>query len=352
MAEKANILIVEDNEVLAEFIGDELRDNGYDTAAVSTGSQAVNKMKTNVFDVALLDIKLPDMKGTEVLVKLKEINPDIVCIMITGNATLETTIDSLRGGAEDFIIKPLDLTRLLEIVNRAVKKLRKLQTQLMNSARLEALGKMAAVVAHEIRNPIASIRAAAQRISQQLSGDDPGNKYTRYIMEESDRLGGVVRNILVFSKEPSPQFAPNDMNKLIEDVLDFLDTEISAPGIKVIKSFAPALPSIPFDSSLVRQVLINILQNALHFMADSKIKELKVSTLMEGNKVVVKISDTGPGIPKENMKKIFEPFFSTKPSGTGLGLAISRKIIRSHRGEIQVDNESARGTTFNIIFPI
>ena len=123
MTEKANILIVEDNEVLAEFISDELLDNGYDTEIVSTGNQAVKKMKTDIFDVAILDIKLPDIKGTEVLVKLKEINPNVVCIMITGSATIETTIDALRGGAEDFIIKPLDLTRLIDIVNKAVKKL-------------------------------------------------------------------------------------------------------------------------------------------------------------------------------------------------------------------------------------
>ncbi|MBN1385200.1 MAG: response regulator [Elusimicrobia bacterium] len=353
MTERANILVVEDNEVLAEFIGDELRDNGYGADVVHTGKEAIERVKTGIFDVALLDIKLPDIKGTEVLVKLKEINPNIVCIMMTGNTNIETTIDSLRGGAQDYLLKPIDLNHLVNITKKAVKKLRILQAQLLKSERLAALGKMAAVVAHEIRNPIASIRASAQRISKQFSASDLGNnKYIRYIIEETDRLGSVVKNILTFSKSPEPHLIPNDINKLINDVLYFLSAEIKLAKVKITKKLEQSLPMVSFDQSLIRQVLLNIFQNALFFMSYRDKKELKVATMKRGSNVVVEISDTGSGIPKENMVKIFEPFFSTKPSGTGLGLATSQKIIKSHNGDLQVESEPDYGTTFKILLPV
>lgn len=236
-------------------------------------------------------------------------------------------------------------------VNIAVEKLKKAQAQLIKSERLSALGEMAAVVAHEVRNPMASIRAGAQRISSKIPDTDPNKKYTKYIIEETDRLERVVKNILTFSREPKPQLDTNDINKLIEDVLYFLDTEIKSAGVKLIKSLDPALPSIPFDQSMIRQVLLNIFQNALHFMFNTEKKELKAATVLDGNNVIIKISDTGPGIPKENMEKIFAPFFSTKPSGTGLGLVISQRIIESHKGKISLENHPDGGAVSVITLP-
>jgi len=108
---------------------------------------------------------------------------------------------------------------------------------------------------------------------------------------------------------------------------------------------------IKIDPALIRQVLLNVIQNGLHFMANMERKELKVTTIQDVNNVVVEISDTGPGIPEENIKKIFEPFFTTKPSGTGLGLAVSNRIIESHKGRIEVESRLGHGATFKIILP-
>ncbi|MBN1385201.1 MAG: GAF domain-containing protein [Elusimicrobia bacterium] len=237
-------------------------------------------------------------------------------------------------------------------VNIAVEKLKKAQAQLIKSERLSALGEMAAVVAHEVRNPMASIRAGAQRINKKLADNDSNKKYTKYIVEETDRLERVVKNILIFSREPDPQLAPNDINKLINDVLYFLDEEMKLAGVKVKKSLEETLPEFPFDPALMRQVLLNILQNALHFTSSSERKELRAETVRNGNKVIIKISDTGPGIPKENVGKIFEPFFSTKPSGTGLGLVISQRIVESHKGKIEAENHPDGGAVFVITLSV
>ena len=242
-----------------------------------------------------------------------------------------------------------ELKKQIEI---AKKKLEQAQAQLIKSEKLTALGKMAAIVAHEVRNPMSSIRAGAQRISKKLSDDDPNKKYTRYIMEESDRLERVVKTILIFSKESEPRFEPNDMNKLIKDVLFFLQPEIKKVNVRLIKNLEPTLPAVNIDPALMRQVLLNIIQNALYFMSDTEIKELNVATLLDSSNIIVEVSDTGPGIPRENMQKIFDPFFTTKPSGTGLGLAICNRIIESHMGRIDVQSGLTHGVTHGAVFKI
>ncbi len=242
-----------------------------------------------------------------------------------------------------------ELKKQIEI---AKKELEKAQVEIIRSERLSALGEMSAVVAHEVRNPMASIRASAQRISKKIPDDDPNRKYTGYIIEESDRLERVVKNILSFSREAAPQLEPNDINKIIEELLYFIQPEIESTKVHLIKLLEPTVSTVKIDPAMIRQVLLNIIQNGLHFMANRERKELKVATLQDKINVIVEISDTGPGIPEENLKKIFEPFFTTKPSGTGLGLSICHRIIEAHKGKIEVESKMGYGTTFKIILPV
>ena len=241
-----------------------------------------------------------------------------------------------------------ELKKQIEI---AKEELQHAQKELIKSERLSALGEMSAIVAHEVRNPMASIRASAQWIGEKIPKDDPNRKYTGYIIEESDRLERVVKDILAFSRESTPQVEPTDINKLIEDVLYFLQPEIESAQVRLLKHLKETISMIKIDPALIRQVLLNVIQNGLHFMANMERKELKVTTIQDVNNVVVEISDTGPGIPEENIKKIFDPFFTTKPSGTGLGLAVSNRIIESHKGRIEVESRLGHGATFKIILP-
>src|SRR3989339_1331739 len=242
-----------------------------------------------------------------------------------------------------------ELKRQVDIAKR---ELEQTQAQLIQSERLSALGEMAAVVAHEVRNPMASIRASAQRISKKIANEDPNKKYTRYIIEESDRLERVVKNILLFSGDSTPQSVDTDMNKLLEDVLYFLQPEIESSQVQLVKMFDESISMLKIDPALIRQVLLNVIQNGLHFMVNRERRDLKVATMQDGTNIIVEISDTGPGIPEENIRKIFDPFFTTKPSGTGLGLAISNRIIEAHKGRIEVQSVLNYGSTFKIILPL
>ncbi|MFH1540780.1 MAG: ATP-binding protein [Elusimicrobiota bacterium] len=241
-----------------------------------------------------------------------------------------------------------ELKRQIKI---AKEKLISAQKRLIKAERLSALGEMAAIVAHEVRNPLSSIRASVQRIGKKMVDDDPNKKYTNYIMQESDRLDRVVKNLLTLTKEPAPQIQSTDINKLIEEILYFLKPEMTLLQIRLKKLLEPSITQVKLDPALMRQVLLNMIQNASHFMTDKDNKEIKVSTLQSNGNFVIEISDTGCGISKENIEKIFEPFFTTKSDGIGLGLTICHRIVESHNGKIEVETNLEHGATFRIIIP-
>lgn len=243
-----------------------------------------------------------------------------------------------------------ELTRQIEI---AKAKLLQAQSQLIQSERLAALGEMAAVVAHEVKNPMTSIRASTQMIGQTLKEDDSSKRYVKFVMQEIDRLDRIVHSILTFSKPPKPRFMEGDVNKLLQRILNFMEKEIAQAGVKLEVDLDPKLPTIRMDPEQMEQVLLNIIQNGLFFASRAKEKHMKISSGAKASKeVIVSIEDSGGGIPDENLKKIFEPFFTTKTQGTGLGLTISQRIVEAHGGKIKVTNHPGQGAVFSIHLPL
>jgi two-component system sensor histidine kinase HydH len=248
-----------------------------------------------------------------------------------------------------------ELQRQVEIIRR---ELEAAQEQIIRAEKLATLGEMAAIVAHEVRNPMAAIRGSAQRISQKLPPDDMNRKYTGFIMNEVDRLERIVKNMLLYSKQPEPAKQQEDINQFIEDTLSFMSDEFEKNGVKLVKELDPMLPLVPVDSALLRQVVINIIQNAFYFLQNlDGERMIKVSTHFNINSVEIKIGDNGPGVPDEIKNKIFEPFFTTKSAGTGLGLAICQRIVEAHNGKIYVEdtypnNYENKGATFVIRLPL
>lgn len=237
-------------------------------------------------------------------------------------------------------------------VEKARKKLLDAQAKLIQSERLAALGEMAAVVAHEVKNPMASIKACAQTIEQSIKrGTRFDQKYLYYIMKEVDRLDKIVRSILTFSKPSVPRLVLFDLNILIEETLDFMHEEFSNEGVKIKKSLRSDLPRIMIDPEQTKQVLINLLGNSLFFLKNKKQKIITVVTVLSNTCVRLSVEDTGGGIDPKIVHKIFEPFFTTKTQGTGLGLAICHKIVESQKGTIEVHNRPGIGTRMDILFP-
>ncbi|MFH1380173.1 MAG: ATP-binding protein [bacterium] len=238
-------------------------------------------------------------------------------------------------------------------VEKARNALLDAQELLIQSERLAALGEMAAVVAHEVKNPLASIRACAQSIDKSIQkGEKFDIKYLNYIHKEIDRLDNIVRSILMYSRPAKPKLLPFDLNIVVDETLDFMKKEIQAEKINLEKIFEPHSIKVNIDPEHTRQVLMNLVNNSIHFLKDKKIKNLIVKTAVVNTTAVLSVEDTGGGIDPKIVNKIFEPFFTTKTQGTGLGLAICYKIVKAENAEINLHNNPGKGIRLDIVFPL
>lgn len=235
-----------------------------------------------------------------------------------------------------------------EGLRKAHKELRSMQQRLIQSEKLAALGEFAATMAHEIRNPLVSIGGYA-RLLQRRHRDE----YSKIIYEEVERLEGILSRVLDFSKiSPGPR-SETDLGALLEDCYRSVRPQVDEQRLRVFKEWTGGLPPIQCDRDQLKQVFLNLMQNAMDAMAGKGTLGLKtyLSSDEDGIWVVAEISDTGGGISADVLPNIFNPFFTTKERGTGLGLAVTRRIVEMHGGRIEVDNRPGKGTTFRVKLP-
>ncbi len=241
-------------------------------------------------------------------------------------------------------------------VERAYRELERTQKELVLSERLAVIGEMSARMAHEIRNPMTTIGGFARSI---LKKPDPERIKTagRVILEETERLEKLLEDTLSFTRPSKPLFAPTDLNQLFQDIRTLIETDLQAKKVAYHERLSPGLPALNMDPAQIKQVLINLIQNALQAMLSGG--DLTVITRCcqprpeetDRGWVEIEIRDTGEGIPAENLEQIFSPFFTTKTYGTGLGLAICKKIVEDHAGVLAIESQPGRGTAVRIHLP-
>ncbi|MCX8038724.1 MAG: GAF domain-containing protein [Candidatus Sumerlaeia bacterium] len=252
-------------------------------------------------------------------------------------------------------IENAELYRQIEEKNRELREsyeqLRQAQQELVRKEKLALLGEMSATVAHEIRNPLTAIRGFAQRIARKVS-DCEGRvcDYCRLIVEEVDRLDRVIKDVLDFARRRSPTLEEGDLNLLIRDTVQLLQEELVQNQITPVPLLDLALPRVMFDPSQIKQVLVNLIQNARQAMGRNG--TLTLATERRDRWAVFSVGDTGCGIPPENLEKIWEPFYTTRTHGTGLGLSLVRRIVEDHGGRIEVESKVGHGTTFRVFLPL
>lgn len=247
------------------------------------------------------------------------------------------------------------------------------QKTLEESARrnenLARLGTLVAGLAHEVRNPLAGIKGAAQLLQGRL-GDQPELRdYTAVITREVDRLSGLVEDLLNLGAPPKPRLRPLNVHRVIWDVVRLVEEELTRREIQLRCEFDPSLPEIQGDSEQLNQVFLNLIKNAIDAMLpDEKSANfpmtITISTRMETDFHIlrdrdraskylrVEVADQGKGIKQEHVARVFEPFFSTKPRGTGLGLAISQRIVAEHGGTMRAVSNRPRGTVIKVTLPV
>lgn len=248
----------------------------------------------------------------------------------------------------------LERNLLLRELWQERNRLQNTQDQLVHSDRLSALGQMVSGVAHELNNPLSGVMGFAE-LARKTNTSPKIEKDLERIVGEAQRCHKIVQNLLTFARRSKPERTAVDLNELVENVLDLRAYQLKADNVKVQTDLAKSLPRTLGVHHQIQQVLLNIINNAHQAMLEISGKRvLRVKTLAQGSRILIKISDTGPGIAPSVLEKVFEPFYTTKSSGkgTGLGLSLSLGLVREHGGQISVESMVGKGTTFTVEIPI
>ena len=235
--------------------------------------------------------------------------------------------------------------------NQMTRDLRDSRNELISAERLATAGKMAASFAHEIRNPLSSMRMLAQMLMRKQDLPESKQKQSmQYILEEIERIDVIVKGFMDFAHPAVLDSAPHNLNQVLQEVLDLMEANLNHHQISLIKKFAPDLPPISLDRDKLKQAFMNIVLNAMDAMPEGGI--LEILTLRGSDKVRIDVVDTGVGIPPEDLNRLFEPFFTTKSQGTGLGLANAKRVLEQHGGDIRSKNVVGQGTTMSLWLPL
>jgi two-component system sensor histidine kinase PilS (NtrC family) len=239
-------------------------------------------------------------------------------------------------------------------------EIRRMEERVRHADRLTALGRMAAGLAHEIRNPIGSIRGSVEVLRESLDPRGDDRRLMDIVLRESDRLDAIIRDFLLFSRPPRLVPVPTDLGAMLDEILLMLANQAGVQGaasrVRTVRADGALAVKVPVDPAQMRQALWNLCLNAVQAMPEGGELRVGVRELPadRGGPAAVEltVADTGVGISPADRPHLFEPFFTTKPQGTGLGLAIAHRIVEDHGGEIRVDSERGRGTRVTILLPV
>ncbi|RJQ56283.1 MAG: response regulator [Desulfobacteraceae bacterium] len=366
------ILLVDDEADFRAAISRRLSRRGIRPEEAGGGEACLEKLASIPMDVVILDVKMPGMDGIEVLKRIKEKHPETEVILLTGQASARDGVDGIKAGAFDYLTKPIEFEHLIGKIEQAYERIlnerarketedfkSKMAQQMIVCERLASLGTLAAGVAHEINNPLAIIGESAGWMSQLLRREELSefprkadfSKALGKIESAIERARRITHQLLGFVKSNEPAAFSVDLAELAGEARELMAREAKNKQVEIVLQAARGCGDIWSDPYSLRQVLINLLSNALHATAPGG--QIVIAIEDEGNCVRVGVEDTGSGIPKENLDKIFEPFFSTKKpgEGTGLGLFVARGIIEKLGGTITVKSTLGKGATFSIRLP-
>jgi signal transduction histidine kinase len=408
---KDRILIVDDEEIVRRlFVG--CLSERYECCEAASTKEALALLAEKEFALVITDMLMPGLSGVELLRKIIEMYPYTGVIMVSGINQPQRALDAVRLGAFDYLIKPCDLNVLELTVERALErrtllsnarqykidlelrnselarekaKLERLQAQIIHSEKMASLGQLAAGIAHELNNPVGfiygnmdvlaecvggltelldyydkselneSVASGVARIKERIdyaAALEDLDLIVKDCREGAQRIRDIVQNLRTFSRLDEAEFKESDVHEGIDSTIRLLSRYYSSDNITLVRDYGN-LPPVDAFAGQLNQVWMNLLVNAAQAVS-GKGGEVRVKTRVEGASVVVSVTDSGGGIAPENLKRIFDPFYTTKPvgEGTGLGLSISFGIVERHGGTIAVNTHLHKGTTFSVTLPI
>jgi len=376
---RIKILVVDDDADSCQLLVDVLEQEGYQVDRAGDGARALDLLAKNSYQVAFLDIRLPDMSGLDILARIKQEKMTTEAVMHTAYASIETSIKALNKGALTYIIKPFypqearlavkraldkqrlerenirlieDLKKRNSELEKAYRQLEELSCQLVVSEKTAALTTLAGGIAHELNNPLTSILGMLRLLlDEETEGSDRFQRLTE-IQKEVKRCAEIVRDLLTFSRQVSGDWEGVDCNRLLDRTLRVLHYQIQNSGVEIETALKEDLPPVKVIPARLGQAFLSLIINALEAASGGGGK-IVIGTSFIDNKVTIEFRDNGRGISEEMIPRIFEPFFTTKETGKGpgLGLAVCDGIVKSFGGSIEVESKAGKGTTFRIALP-
>jgi two-component system sensor histidine kinase/response regulator len=369
------ILVIDDELGLREGCRRALRRHGYEVEVAATGREGLNKVQETNPGLVLLDVMMPDISGIELLQTIHQHNPDIVCIIITGYATVELAVAAMKLGAYDFIAKPFSDDNLVLAVEKGLEKhrleqeARRLQRIEAEAARLtqekamlEELDRVKSAfmrkVAHELRAPIAAIESFMNSILEGYGSPEVKRLMQERAAQRARELLELVDDLLNLSriKEVKLETAEQEVSlqKILEQVLDLHGPEAERKEI-TLEVDCQDCPPIRADPAHIKQLWTNLISNAIKYTPQGGSVSVHLGT--EGGTIVGRVADTGIGIAQEDLPRLFEEFFRTEQAkafaqyGTGLGLSIVKEIVEEYGGDLSVESTLGQGSAFTFRLP-
>jgi signal transduction histidine kinase len=363
---KANVLLVDDTPANLLALRTILESLGQNLIEATSGEQALHHLLNDDFAVVLLDVSLPGMDGYEVarMVRGRKRSQRTPIIFVTAYDTpSERMIDAYSQGAVDFLVKPLvpavlrskvavfvELFQKTEQVKRQQEQMLSQQREMMRAGHLAVAGQLAAGVAHEVRNPLATIKVLVEGALRPRNAAPLSREELTVMHGEIARLERIVQEYLDFARPPELNRARGDLRDVLDQAAALLQANARKQSVQLALDY-PAQPVwATVDHDQIRAVLVNLLLNATEAMKQGG--RLQVALSATYREVVLTVADTGCGIPPDILKRLFTPFVSSKPTGTGLGLCISKRIVESHGGRIAAKNRPEGGAEVVLTLPL
>lgn len=357
--ERPTILVVDDEEVIRDLCVKALND--YRVVEVENGQAALAFLDRQRVDLLLVDVMMPVMNGLDLLMQVKERDPDQLVIIMTGYADKEVILRALKADADDFIQKPLNLLQLKSTIDKALEK-RLLRQEILQLKRLDRLkAEFLGLISHKLRTPTTVLSLFIQNLaSGAVATDTPEFPAAVAAMrEEADYLAHLIQDLLVYSdvilQEQKPKLAPSDLREIALTVLAEKRPAAAEKGISLISTLQGAWPRLALDRRRIAFAISALLDNAIKFTPHGGQVILSGESLDDALQLVIR--DTGIGIPPEELPRVFEKFYQIDPTqagqvrGFGLGLFYARQFVQDHGGAMSLESIPGAGTTVTLTLP-
>lgn len=346
------VLVIEDDLDTQANLHDILELDGYTVDAATSLKQALARANLSEYAVILLDRQLPDGRADAVLPRIKELAPETAVIIVTGHADLDGTINALRHGAMDYLLKPVNPDLLRASLAR-IAQIREAERRAMQAERLAAIGQMITGLAHESGNALARIQACLEMLTFEVEDRPEALDLIGRIQKAQNDLQRLFEEIRSYAAPLKLHREECALNGIWRQAWNNLDVLHKNRQVTLSEQIDCADLNLNIDPFRLEQVFRNIFENALAACKDPVEIDITCQQVNDDNHAAMRVTirDNGPGLSSETKQRIFDPFYTTKTKGTGLGMAIARRIVEAHGGEIAIGDPPDKGTEIHITLP-